>query len=125
MKYLFLLSILFASSAFADEFEDALSGAEAGDALAQLNLGLAYFNGDGVPQDYKEAAKRYRAAAEQGLAAAQFNLGVVYGRGDGVLQNFIRSHMWLNIASANGYDGAGEIRAKVANKMTSSQIEQA
>ena len=37
-----------------------------------------YDNGDGVPQDYKEAVKWYRLAAEQGDAAAQYNLGIMY-----------------------------------------------
>ena len=43
----------------------------AGDTNAQYNLGLMYNNGDGVPQDYKEAVKWYRLAAEQGYAKAQ------------------------------------------------------
>ncbi len=33
-------------------------------------------NGEGVPQDYAEAAKWYRLAAEQGYATAQTILGV-------------------------------------------------
>ena len=31
--------------------------AKQGDAVAQFNLGLMYRNGNGVPQDYKTAAK--------------------------------------------------------------------
>ena len=42
--------------------------AEAGDEVAQYNLGIMYENGEGVPQDYKEAVKWYRLAAEQGYA---------------------------------------------------------
>ena len=33
----------------------------------QYQLGIKYYNGDGVFQDYTEAAKWYRLAAEQGL----------------------------------------------------------
>ena len=40
--------------------------AEAGDEVAQYNLGVMYDNGLGVPQDPKEAVKWYRLAAEQG-----------------------------------------------------------
>jgi len=36
-----------------------------GDALAQNNLGVMYENGQGVPQDYKEAVKWYTKAAEE------------------------------------------------------------
>jgi len=38
--------------------------AEAGDATAQFILGGMYAKGQGVPQDYGEAAKWYRKAAE-------------------------------------------------------------
>ena len=34
-----------------------------GNAGAQLNLGLMYYNGQGVPQDYAESYKWYRLAA--------------------------------------------------------------
>jgi len=44
--------------------------AEQGLPLAQYNLGVMYYNGQGVPKDYAEAAKWYRKAAEQGLAEA-------------------------------------------------------
>ena len=39
--------------------------AEQGDAKAQFNLALRYYKGEGVTQDYAEAAKWYRKAAEQ------------------------------------------------------------
>jgi TPR repeat protein len=41
---------------------------------AQLNLGLMYSKGHGVPQDYKEAIKYFRLSAEQGNADAQMVL---------------------------------------------------
>jgi TPR repeat protein len=40
--------------------------ADQGDADAQFNLGVMYDRGDGIPQDYAEAAKWHRLAAEQG-----------------------------------------------------------
>ena len=48
------------------------------DIIAKYVLGLMYFNGDGVTQDYTEAVKWYTKAAEQGHAAAQTNLGLMY-----------------------------------------------
>jgi len=45
--------------------------AEKGDAGAQHNLGLMYYDGEGVVQDYIEAVKWYRKAADQGDAPAQ------------------------------------------------------
>ena len=50
--------------------------AEQGHADAQLNLGLMYAEGEGVPQDYVEAAKWYRRAAEQGHTEDQFSVGL-------------------------------------------------
>ena len=39
--------------------------ADAGDAHAQTNLAIAYFNGEGVPQDYVEAHKWLNLAASR------------------------------------------------------------
>ena len=39
--------------------------AEQGDASAQFNLGFMYGTGQGVSQDYAEAARWFRLAAEQ------------------------------------------------------------
>lgn len=52
--------------------------AENGLAIAQYNLGVLYFSGRGVEQDYKEAYRWTRMAAEQGFANAQANLGTLY-----------------------------------------------
>ena len=50
--------------------------AEQGDADAQDKLGLMYYNGQGVPKDYKEAVKWYTKAAEQGDDSARTTLGL-------------------------------------------------
>ena len=52
--------------------------AEQGDARAQARLGLLYYQGDGVPQDFTEALIWLRKAAQQGNAPAQARLGEVY-----------------------------------------------
>jgi len=103
MKYLLLLSILFASSAFADEFEDTLSRAEAGDADAQLMLGFMYDFGIRAPQDYSEAVKWYRAAAEQGNAEGQSALGGKYRAGVGVPQDYSEAVKWYRAAAEKGH----------------------
>ena len=58
-----------------------LVAAELGDADHQKGLGDMYYNGQGVRQDYTEAAKWYRMTAEQGYAEAQYNLGFRYDTG--------------------------------------------
>lgn len=58
--------------------------AELGHVTAQLNLGWAYSNGIGAPQDNDKAFYWYRKAAEQGHPTAQFDLGFCYVNGLGV-----------------------------------------
>ena len=55
--------------------------AEAGDAVAQYDLGVMYANGLGVPEDDAEAMRWYRLAADQGHADAQVNLASMYFTG--------------------------------------------
>jgi len=76
--------------------------AEQGDANAQFNLGWMYNNGEGVEQDFKEAAKWYRKAAEQGDAEAQSNLGLKYDNGEGVEQDFKEALKWWQKAADQG-----------------------
>ena len=99
--------------------------AEQGDAKAQYNLGVMYDVGEGVPQDDKEAVRWYTLAAEQEHAKAQYNLGVMYALGEGVIKDYVYAHMWGNIASMNENDKGETLRGYVAEKMTSSQIEEA
>ena len=49
-----------------------------GDKDAQYELAQAYFNGEGVEQSYKEAAKWYTLSAAQGHTQAQFHIGWMY-----------------------------------------------
>ena len=92
---------------------------------AQYNLGVMYNNGNGVPQDYEEAVRWYQLAAEQGHSKAQGNLGVMYAFGNGIIKDYVYAHMWGNIASMNGNDLGALLRDDFAEKMTSSQIEEA
>ena len=55
--------------------------AERGDAAAQLNLGIIYQKGRGVPQNYAAALLWFGKAANQGMAVAQYNLGSMYHGG--------------------------------------------
>ena len=84
-----------------------------------------YYNGLGVPQDYKEAIKWYRLTAEQGDAKAQYNLGNMYAKGTGVLQDYALAHMWFNLSGSNGDKDAVENRDIIEKRMTPSQIEKA
>ena len=68
----------------------------------KLILVLLYYNGRGVLQDYKEAAKWYTLSAEQGDAKAQTNLGFMYKNGQGVPQDYKESIKWYTLAAEQG-----------------------
>ena len=70
-----VLFLLLPSALMAQDVSGLKRKAERGDAAAQVDLGFAYENGKGVPQDDKEAVKWYRKAADQGHPQAQSNLG--------------------------------------------------
>jgi len=97
-----LIILVSASSAFCGAFEDTLKKAEQGDASAQYYLGLTYDLGQGVTQDYKQAAYWYTKAAEQGLADAQFSIGWMYTTGQGVLQDNKQAAHWFTEAAEQG-----------------------
>jgi hypothetical protein len=80
--------------------------ADQGNAHAQLNLGLMYSRGNGVPQDYEEAVKWYKLAANQGYVGAQYHLGRVYYLGQGVDQDYKEAVKWYKLAANQGYVGA-------------------
>jgi TPR repeat protein len=61
-----------------------------------------YFQGQEIPQDYKEAVKWLTKAAEQGNAEAQFNLGVMYAKGEGVPQDDKEAAKWYTKAAEQG-----------------------
>ena len=65
------------------------------------------------------------AADVDGSRDVKYHLGLMYDNGDGVPQDNVMSHMWFNIASANGHTKAGEWRDERAGLMTPAAIEKA
>lgn len=58
--------------------------AEAGLHLAQYNLGVMYYTGQGVEQSYERAFYWLSQAADQGHLNSMFNLATMYYNGQGV-----------------------------------------
>lgn len=69
---------------------------------AILNLGLKYFEGDGVTKDSTEAVKFFRMAADHGSASAQEILGYMYDNGDGVTNDTTEAIKWYAKAADQG-----------------------
>src|SRR5205809_853742 len=76
--------------------------AEQGDAKAQFDLGVMYYKGRGLPQEYTEAARWYRKAADQGDAMAQQTLGYMHYNGQGLPQDYTEAIRWYKKAAAQG-----------------------
>ncbi|MDA2928265.1 sel1 repeat family protein [Acidobacteria bacterium AH-259-G07] len=111
---------------------------------AQFGLGVLYYKGWGVAQDYQKAGEWYQQAANQDNPEAQNNLANLYAEGLGVLQDFVQAYMWFTLAARNwqGARDAGIVRKKrieevgegwsplearelIAQKMTPEQIAKA
>jgi uncharacterized protein len=99
--------------------------AEQGSAAAQLNLGLLYLDGHGVPQDYGEAVMWLRRSAEQDNTEAQHDLGALYGAGLGVKRDYVQAYKWMNICAAKGNAGCATQRDLLAKKLKHGQIVEA
>ena len=105
--------------------------AEEGHAEAQRHLGIMYYSGSGVTQDYAEAEKWYRLSAEQGNAEAQLKFCWMYNWGfGGVTPDEVQALMWCNLAVAHFPPGerrdmAVSNRESVKNFMSPAQIAEA
>ena len=105
------------NAAFKGDFETALYeftvAAEEGLDLAQYNLAILYFTGQGVEQDAAEAFRWTEAAALQGHVAAQFNLGSLYYAGDGVEADTTKAVELFEGAARAGHANAALILANM------------
>ncbi len=76
------------------------------DKNAARMIGIMYYNGQGVPQDYAEAYRWFTKAAEQGDANALSTLGLMYQNGQGVAKNYTEAVRYFRKAAelddANG-----------------------
>ena len=92
--------------------------ADKGIAEAQINLGMMFESGQGVPQDFNEAIRWYRLAADQKLIKAQeklnlllkkaaepqinLSLGMMFESGQGVPQDFNEAIRWYRLVADQG-----------------------
>ena len=104
-------------AAFSGDFDTAFieftSAAEDGLSLAQYNLGILYFTGQGVSKNLEEAFKWTKAAAEQGHLNAQFNLGSLYLDGQGTERNVSEGIDWFVRAAKDGHGNSAYSLAKI------------
>lgn len=84
--------------------QDALyARAKAGDAQAELEIGMRYSQGDGFIKNPKEAAGWLSKAARHDSVEAQYQLGQALLEGRGVVQDFHAAFAWTEKAAQRGY----------------------
>lgn len=103
----FMLPSYFENGEKASDYIDA---ANAGDANAQLCLGICYADGRGVQKSDADAVEWYRRSAKQGNTIAKFCLAIHYANEWGVPknreQNDKRAFELYSEAAAEGYSPA-------------------
>lgn len=86
-------------------FNDLLAKAKAGDPIAQFRLGVMYDQGEGIPQDFKQALFWISKSADQGFSYAQTNLGWMYRTGQSIPQDDQKAAHWYSLAAKQGDAG--------------------
>ena len=99
-------SVFAAKKEYAEAVKWLRKAADLGEPNAQYNLGICYYNGQGVKQDFEEAVKWLKKAAGQGVVFAQYNLGVCYYGGQGVKQDFEEAVKWFRLAADQEFPAA-------------------
>ncbi|MGH9624167.1 MAG: tetratricopeptide repeat protein [Bryobacteraceae bacterium] len=93
--------------------------AEHGKPAAQVQMGLLYEEGMGVPKSYRRAQAWYRKAAEQGWGIAFASLGAIYAYGLGVPVNDELAYVFY------GLQPDFSMEKSLATKLTSAQLQNA
>ena len=101
------------------------AAAETGNVMAQNELGLIYFLGDWVDQDFKIAMEWFEKAANQGDPDASNNIGIMHLNGQGTEKSYIQAYAWFSVAAANDSKLAQEHKGLVVREMTPEQISEA
>jgi len=131
----FRLGFIYASEETADSFAFAglwyQKAADQGHALAQFNLGVMYWRGQGFRRDRHRAKFWISRAAEAGDPAAQYMLGMTQNRtsldetATLAVESRIEAYKWLQLASAQGYGEASAGCDQIAMGMTIEGVKEA
>ena len=84
------------------EIDILIGKAESGDVEAQVKLGIRYFDGQDVVQNYKEAVVWLSKAAELGNVDAQYRLGICYEYGRGLVIDYKQAATWYRKSAEQG-----------------------
>ena len=83
-----------------------LTSAKEGDAEAQFQLAMRFYEGVDVEQDGYQALFLLRKSAAGGFVAANYSIGFLYEFGEGIEQDLERAIRWYRIAADMGFGPA-------------------
>jgi TPR repeat protein len=89
----------------------------AGNISATYNLGVRYWEGNGVKQDYTKAVGFFKKAASKEFPAAMYSLGIAYEDGRGVDVDLKIARDWQKAAFDKGYKNSANRLAKLMLKL--------
>lgn len=69
-----------------------------GENASEYFVGMCYYDGTGLPQDYSKAAEWFKRATNKNISEAFTMLGECYYYGNGVTQNFVTAAEMLKVA---------------------------
>ncbi len=104
---MFNLAILYKNEKdYINAFELFEKSAKLGDEDAQYNVGMMYYDGNGVDKDEKLSFKWMKKSAKRGLVHAQYQLAVKYHYGRGVKINEEKAKIWYKKAADQKHEDA-------------------
>jgi TPR repeat protein len=85
------------------ELQQLAIDAALGDSVAQHDLGVEFYSGKNIPQDYNKAATMWRLSGNQGNAQALNNLGYLTYYGKGIKQDYAEGVRLWRLAAEKGF----------------------
>ena len=80
---------------------------------ARFNLGMAYYNGDGVEKNILKASQWLKLAVQQNFSEAQYSLGLLLLEGgEGISKNTVEGLKYLKLAASQNHLPANEYLRK-------------
>jgi len=112
-----------------ETFATLMSRAEAGDAKAQCEVGVAYLNGQNVAQDFRMGLHWLTRSSDAGFGYARYVLADVYNRGyAGVPIDDEKAYYYATLAAAsstladNIRERAVKLRDRSAKQLSAAQL---
>jgi TPR repeat protein len=99
--------------------------AETGNAAAQFNLALLFYDGKGTEPDLEAAFHWFSRAANQGYVRAERNLGAMYAEGRGAVRDNVKAYKWFALCAAEGNEACATQRDMVSKRLKPPKLAEA